>query len=58
MEVVIWHQATVVIGGFEELMTLPSLLRKATEDLKNFRERMGGQAQGDSQQDGAAVDRT
>ena len=33
-------------------------LRKATEDLKNVPERMGSQGPGDSQHDGAAVDRT
>ena len=33
-------------------------LRKATEDLKNLQERMGSQGPGDSQHDGAVVNRT
>ena len=33
-------------------------LMKATEDLKKFKERMGSQGPGDSQQDGAGVNRT
>ena len=33
-------------------------LRKATKDVKNLQERMGGQCPGDSRQDGAAVNRT
>ena len=33
-------------------------LRSATEDLKNLQERMGSQRPGDSQHDGAAVNRT
>ena len=34
------------------------LLRKATEDLRNLQERMGGQGPGDLQQDAAAVNRS
>ena len=34
------------------------LLRKATEDFKTLQEQMGSQGPGDSQHDGAAVNRT
>ena len=33
-------------------------LRKATDDLTKLQQRMGSQGPGDSQQDGAAADRT
>ena len=48
-------------GGDRQIRRLDEVaesLRKATEHLKNLQERMGGQGPGDSQQDGAAVNRT
>ena len=41
-----------------EIDEVAQSLRKATEDYKNLRERMGSQGPGDSQHDGAAVNRT
>ena len=48
-------------GGVQRIWQIDEVtksLRKATEDLKNLQERMGGHSPGDSQQDGAAVNRT
>ena len=43
---------------FRRIDEVAESLRKAMEDLKNLSERMGSQGPGDSQQDGAAVNRT
>ena len=48
-------------GGDRRILQIDDVaesLRKATENLKNLQEQMGGQGPGDSQQDGAVVNRT
>ena len=48
-------------GGDQRIRQIDEVaesLRKATEDLKNLQERMGSQGPGNSQHDGAAVNRT
>ena len=58
IEVDLWDQATGGDRRIRRIDEVAELLRKATEDLQNLQERMGNQGPGDSQQDGAAVNRT
>ena len=57
MQVDMWDQATVAIGGFSRMDDATESLRKAREDLKNLQEGVGGDS-GDSQQDSAVVNWT